>query len=215
MDIVNGTLARPESSGKEQDHWDHGNNEAFNVLLMCMSDKEVELIFSCETAADVWKKLDTLYQESMETLWQRYFGVMASPDKTPVNAMIEIQNYAAQLRRMGATIDEDFEIGRIISSLVDPKYRRIREEWIFVDADQQTTAFLLSRLKTWETSEAKKLVKSDETQKVDSGFNKGKPKANREEIAELKERTKCHLCKTKGHWARECPQKQDKKTLFY
>jgi hypothetical protein len=106
---------------------------------------------------------------------------------------------------------------------MDYKYRQFREAWKSVDTDQQTTGLLLSRFKTWEiedgkTGKPKKAEKSEEIQKENSGFKNGnnpngKPKKTREEIAEIKKRTNCHLCKTKGHWAWECPEKgkQEKK----
>lgn len=38
---------------------------------------------------------------------------MANENKSPVKTMIEIQNYAAQLRTMGAVIDKEMEIARV------------------------------------------------------------------------------------------------------
>jgi len=136
---------------------------------------------------------------------------MAGESNSPFKTMIEIQNYAAQLRSMGAVIDEEMETARIISSLMQDKYRQFREAWRSVDTTKQSTAFLLARLKTWqlEEGESNKTAPPEELpQKAYS--DKGKPKKSREEILEMKKKTKCHLYKNKRHWKSECPQRNRK-----
>ncbi|CAG7730587.1 unnamed protein product, partial [Allacma fusca] len=92
------------------------------------------------------------------------------------------------------------------------KFRNFREAWRSVDVSKQTTALLLSRLKTWEledqesggSSKASESGKAFTAQKQDGK----KPNRSKEEIAELKKKTKCHICAKQGHWARECPEKK-------
>ncbi|CAG7729838.1 unnamed protein product, partial [Allacma fusca] len=91
------------------------------------------------------------------------------------------------------------------------KFRNFREAWRSVVVSRQTTALLLSRLKTWELEdqESGSLAKTSESGKAFSAQkqNGKKPKLTKEEIAELKKETKCHIIK-QGHWARECPEKK-------
>ncbi|CAG7821616.1 unnamed protein product [Allacma fusca] len=69
-----------------------------------------------------------------------------------------------------------------------------------------------SRLKTWELedqesggiSKTSECGKAFAVQKEDGK----KPKRTKEEIAELKKKTKCQICAKQGHWARECPDKK-------
>jgi len=137
--------------------------------------------------------------------------------KNPVKTMIEIQNYAAQLRSMGATIEEEAEVARTISSLQEEKYRQFREAWRSVDASKQTTALLMARLKTWELEEeankaANQEIPENQSQKAYSAHRKGgRPRKTKEEYAELKKKTRCHICKKLGHWKSECPEKNKQK----
>jgi len=195
MGIVDGTTRRPLTDADKQQLWDQGNNEALTSLYLCMSDEEVEAISGCRTAAEIWRKLNTMYEsisgESKQVLWQKYYSIMANESNSPVKTMIEIQNYAAQLRSMGAVIDEEMEIARIISSLMQDKYRQFREAWRSVDSTKQSTALLLARLKTWqlEEGESNKTAPPEEVpQKAYSA--KGKPKKSREEILEIKKKKK-------------------------
>jgi hypothetical protein len=214
MEIVDGTKARPIAAGTDQDSWDQGNNEAQTTMLLSMSDAEVEAISGCSTAHEIWNKLSSMYQsisgESKQALWQKYYSIMASPDKSPIKTMVEIQSYASQLRSMGVTIDEEMEVARIVSSLMDEKYRQFREAWRSVDLAKQTSALLLSRLKTWELEEeAQGKTKPGESSKAfQAGKRIGSKPKSKEELAELKKRTKCHICKEMGHWRSECPTKK-------
>jgi hypothetical protein len=127
--------------------------------------------------------------------------------------MVEIQNYASQLRTMGVVIDDDMEVARVISSLMDNKFRNFREAWRSVEVGKQTTAQLLSRLKTWELEDeqAAKAKHSNESPKAYAAGKPNKQKKSKEELAELKKKTKCHFCKRKGHWKSECPENDKKK----
>jgi hypothetical protein len=188
-------------------------------MYLSMSDDEVEGTSGCRTAHEIWIKLNTMYEsvsgESKQVLsGQKYYGIMASENKSPVKTMIEIQNYAAQLRSMGATIDDEMEVARVISSLMNEKFRQFREAWRSVDVTKQTTALLLSRLMTWELEEVESgksnsLTEDTQAQKAFL-VKKGKPKKTKEEIAESKKKWPCFICKKKGHWKSECPDKKNK-----
>jgi hypothetical protein len=107
--------------------------------------------------------------ESKQVLWQKNYGIMASESKYPVKTTVEIQKYAAQLRSIGATIDDDMEVARVISSLMNESFRQFREAWRSVDTGKHTTALVLVRLKTWE-------LEDGETVKTTSMTEKPKPK---------------------------------------
>ena len=223
MGIVDGTTIRPTAAGEAQTKWDQENNEALTIMLLSMTDTEVESISGCVTSHQIWTKLGSMYQsisgESKQALWQKYYSIMASPGKSPVKTMVEIQNYASQLRSMGVVIDDEMEVARVVSSLMDEKYRQFREAWRSVEITKQTSALLLSRLKTWELEDAGTNDVSKRQEEVDNqkaytagkSQRKPKPKRTKEEWAEIKKKTKCHLCKLTGHWRSECPSKNKQK----
>jgi hypothetical protein len=184
-----------------------------------MNDQEVEAVSGCQTSAEIWSKLSAMYLSvsgaSKQVLWQKYYGVMAGSDKTPVKAMLEIQNLASQLRSMGVTIDEDMEVARIVSSLMYDKYRQFREAWRSVEPAKQTTGLLLTRLKTWEMKECppNPTAQLELLEKHRAYAVRKVRKKSKEEFAELKQKTNCHICRKQGHWKSECPQKDKKKQM--
>jgi len=208
MGIVDGTQKR-NAAGVNQDLWDQGNNEALTALYLCMGDDEVATVSGCITAHDVWSKLNAIYQmtsgESKQALWQQYYSVHTTPDKSPVQTMVEIQNYASQLRSMGAVIDQEMEVARIISSLMDDKYRQFREAWRSVDVEKQTTALLLSRLKTWELEE--EASNNMSSTNLEESYKAFTARFTKDELAVMKKNTTCHVCNKLGHWKNECPER--------
>jgi len=124
----------------------------------------------------------------MKVLAVSHYSIVANSEKSPIKTMVEIQNYAAQLRSLGVVIDQEMEVARIISSLMDDKYRHFREAWRSVDPEKQTTGLLLSRLKTWELEEeqqAKCKKLSSESSKAyiaKNSSNYGRPKKSKKEL---------------------------------
>ncbi|XP_035714090.1 uncharacterized protein LOC110857917 isoform X1 [Folsomia candida] len=109
-----------------------------------MTDEQVETVFGCKTAPEMWDKLSSIYQstsgENKQALWQKFYLIMAD-EKSPVKTMIQIQNIASQLRSLGIVIDDVAEVARVISSLAGDKYRQFREAWRSVDISKQSTKF--------------------------------------------------------------------------
>lgn len=212
MKVVDGTEARPTSSGQKQEDWDQKASEAFTAMLMSMGDDQVEAVSSCKTAQEIWQKLSVMYEstsgENKQLLWQQFYSITAKD--SPVKTMCEIQNIAAQLHSLKVTIIDDAIVARVISSLVDDKYRQFREAWRSVAIADQTSALLLSRLKIWELEEGRPSVSEKETSESASKAFKSQPKKrmSKEEIDKLKQKTKCNACGKKGHWRRECPSKK-------
>ncbi|OXA44686.1 hypothetical protein Fcan01_20682 [Folsomia candida] len=115
--------------------------------LISISEKiheQVETVFGCKTAPEMWDKLSSIYQstsgENKQALWQKFYLIMAD-EKSPVKTMIQIQNIASQLRSLGIVIDDVAEVARVISSLAGDKYRQFREAWRSVDIIEKTVIF--------------------------------------------------------------------------
>jgi len=223
FEIVNGTLLRPEIAGKEQKKYDAGATEAYTALILSLARDQIDKITGCDTAVEIWNKLRTIHQsstgEDIEALWQKFYSVFAN-NKSPVDTMCDIQNYAAQLRSVGVELKDSAEVARVISALSDEKYRNFREAWRSMDSSKRNSEQLLSRLKTWESEEGNSSTahhsrhhststSTGEKAYVASNKRGGrKPRKTKEEIEELKKKTKCHYCKNIGHWKSDCRKKK-------
>lgn len=128
LGIVKGTTSRP-AAGPDREKHDQKAQDAMTAMLLTMSDQEVENISGCGTAAEVWKKLGTMYEstsgENKQLLWKQFYEIMTTD--SPVKTLCEIQSYAAQLRSLGVTVDDDAIVARMTSSMQDSKFRQFRE----------------------------------------------------------------------------------------
>ncbi len=127
--------------------------------------------------------------------------------------MCDIRNLAAQLTSLGVVVEDEAVVARVISSMMDDRFRQFREAWRSVETSKQKTELLLSRLKIWELEEkeSSSLLTSD-TQVNAKAFRAGPPrrKKTKEEIAQLKKKTNCRECGKQSHRAAECRSKKDK-----
>ena len=144
ISIVNGTSTGPRS-GETQQEWDDRETEAFATLLACMEDSQVEAVAGCNTSNQIWIKLATIYEnssgENIQVLYMQYYAIMAN--ESPVKAMCEIQNLANQLMALGENISDEGIVARVKSSMIDDKFRQIREAWGSVNKTDQTPPNLL------------------------------------------------------------------------
>jgi hypothetical protein len=62
LEIVDGTTPRLVAAGADQKKWDKGNIDALAVMLLSMSNSEVEAVSSYTTATQIWTKLASMYQ---------------------------------------------------------------------------------------------------------------------------------------------------------
>ena len=215
MGVVDGTEDRPAAAGESQKKWDNLSKEAFSAMLNAMTDDEVDKVSGCDCAQEVWKKLCLMYEcssgENKAILWSQFYSVFATD--SPMNAMCEIQKYAAQLRSLGATVEDEQIVARVIHALHDDRYRYFREAWRSVPVTKQTAALLISRLKIWELEEgdshSASTAKSETSSKAFKSGQANKKKKTKEEIEKLKQKTKCRTCGQKGHWKAECHKKDE------
>lgn len=211
LGVVEGTEARHATDADLQAEWDQKSGDAFTAVLMSMSDEQVEIISSCTTVQEIWRKLATMYEsasgENKQLLWQKFYSVQTKD--SPLKAMCEIQNLAAQLRSLKVAVDDEAVVARVITSMMDDRFRQFREAWRSVETKKQKSELLLNRLKIWELEET--VSTSLSTSETHTKAFKAAPKVKKtkEEIAKLKKKSKCHKCGLKGHWQAECRKDKD------
>lgn len=131
LDIVEGRKTRPTSGADAQARFDQADSEAFTAMLMAMEDSQVEAVSGCTTSNEIWAKLLTMYENSSgackQSLWMQYYSVMTKD--SPVLAMVEIQSLATQLRNLKEALSDEAVVSRVISSMLDERYRQFREAW--------------------------------------------------------------------------------------
>jgi hypothetical protein len=122
---------------------------------------------------------------------------------------------ARQLSDLGCPIPESMVVMKILCSL-PPSFNTIGSAWDNLPTEMQTVHNLTVRLLKQET--VNKMQGAGNVEFDHAFFSKTQPASSSSQgrsnqkkegsyIDDLKRRTKCSICKEKGHWWKECPNK--------
>ena len=215
---VNGTIPKPAENAPELEKmtWLDNGNLAKQLIGESVSVPILENLVNCETAADMWSTLCSLYQQKsrehiymVQNKFYEYKMSIGDSINVHVNKVISLGNL---LKDLGKEVDDDMLITKIICSL-PPSYNSIVTAWANVPDDEQTVANLKVRLLQLENLMALQggELPGDTTfftrsNKSSSSQNrKNNYEQNKEYIKNLKGRTRCYNCDELDHWTAECP----------
>lgn len=89
---------------------------------------QIMVLFLCN-----FNTMDTSIGVSKQILWQQYYGVMARNEIYLLLKPGWKLKLCSELRSMGVVTGDEAEVTKVISSLVDDKFRQFREAWRSVD----------------------------------------------------------------------------------
>ncbi|UYV76125.1 hypothetical protein LAZ67_13002672 [Cordylochernes scorpioides] len=178
-------------------------------------------IVNCQTSAEMWKKLSTIYELKSETnkylLQQRFFEYKMNPNDNIATHISKVETLAQQMKDLGEPISDVALITKIICSLPD-KYKNFITAWDSVSSEEKTLENLTARLLKeeslqdhWDSSGNSK---PDNALMTFSKFNRNSTASNKQQqhqqsIKDKKKNTHCGYCKKKGHWWKECYKRKE------
>ncbi|KAI8433502.1 hypothetical protein MSG28_015534 [Choristoneura fumiferana] len=170
--IVDGTVVKPEDE-KQRTLWEAQDAKAQTLLVTRMSEEVMLHIISCETSAEMWRKLLSVYEQKSETsihiLQQRFFQFKYDEGSDMSVFLSKIQEMQNNLKQMGEEISDKFVITKVLMSLPED-YKHFISAWESASDDKQTYDNLVARLlieeerikeKENETGNKVKIFRSD------------------------------------------------------
>lgn len=195
-----------------QVQWNKDDGMAMFILTSSMDLNQISLIENCDTAKDVMRKLEAIYEQKSEfnkmLVHEKFYQYTYCPNDTMAQHVSKVEGLAKELRECGEKLSDTAVITKILSSL-PPSYRSLRQAWLSLDSDNQTIQNLTSRLIDEEAS----LVKDTNnetalvTTKRDLKQVKHIEKPNSSSTSNKSNsghRFVCYNCNKRGHFAREC-----------
>lgn len=192
------------------------DKKAKSYLLMSLDNQHVKLVLSCSTAKEIWDRLSAIHKQKSSTskivLQTQFFDARMNQGEKVAEYISRIEYLASQLKDAGEEVKDSTLVGKIVSGLPET-YSSFMSSWMGMDAANMTLNNLLPRLMAEEAIKQKfdgagssaMAAQSNATKK---GKNSKQPNrsSSKQNINELKKRTKCRKCGQKGHWKAECPQ---------
>jgi len=226
LEVTNGNTARP-IEGAVQAAWDKADKKARFVISQALDVSQVRHVMSLSTANDMWKRLESLYEQknpiSIHLMLQRFFEYKMSPKMSMADHVAKIEEMAKQLSDLGQKQDETVVITKVLTSL-PAKYRHVISAWDSLPKIEQTMINLLPRLLKEEElykgiadlklsdDEDSAALYSKSNKKAQSNYkrsvNRQADRNNQGDCNNQADKQKfkgtCHYCKKSGHMKRDC-----------
>lgn len=173
-------------------------------------------ILNCETSAEMWAKLESVYEQKSEAsihyLQQQFFNFVKDSDDNIATTISKLQSIVKQLKDMGEVISENMMITKILMCLPE-SYNHFFSFWEATEKAQRTLRNLVARLSMEESRLAFQASTSSafaarRDQRFKLNHQRGKENEQRFSPNEKKpdsNKPKCHFCKKIGHFKRNCP----------
>ena len=143
-DIVFGKETRHATDADLQLKWDISNRAGMGIILQTVEEKLTSHVFSCTTAVEMWKKLESTFGTSTawtkQELIQEFYG-MSLDDQTPTEMVDRLQTVAGKLNAMGYTsLDEPAILGKVLHELKGPRFESFVKAWSVLQPADKTVA---------------------------------------------------------------------------
>ena len=216
--IVNGTLPRPDPNAPELERasWAERDDLAKTKISSSVTMNILESLVNCETAAEMWFSLCSIYQrrskENIQSIQNSFFEYKMTTGDDISTHITKIPSIGSLLKDLGKPLTEDMIITKIMCSL-PASYNNIVTAWANVLEEQQTIPNLKVRLLQLEHLLTKQSGESSgdsafftrSSKKSSHNTKKHSHENDKAYIKELKGRTRCYNCGELDHWTAECP----------
>lgn len=205
LDVVEGRTLKPEDP-TERTAWENKDAKAQTLLVTRMTENVMLHIISCSTSAEIWRKLQSVYEQKTETnihiIQQRFFQYKFESGTEMSTFLSKIQELQNQLKQLGEGVSDKFVITKVLMSLPD-EYKHFVSAWESAPDSKQTMDNLIARL----------LI--EEERLKEKG---GQPSGSSAFVVKDRKNVKCFKCNKMGHFLSECKSnyKSDgQKKCFY
>ncbi|XP_017887754.1 uncharacterized protein LOC108629518 [Ceratina calcarata] len=227
--LVDGTEKKPgEDKPAELKVYNKLSSRA-KMIILCSIKQDLRChLINCKSAREMWDKLSELYgdtsADAKQAAWKQFYAFHITEDETVRVQLERFESILKKLEDVDRKPSDEAIVSKLLTSLPE-KFELFTIAWECTPKDDRTQKTLIARLikednrlsekeVTTLALRVKKASLSDAKNdaKNDARSDSKKKKRSKKDIEELKKKTRCGVCKEKGHWARECPQKNSGKS---
>jgi hypothetical protein len=222
FEVIQGKLTHPGDTAavaEERKRFLKADKAARKLIVTSVEKKPLDLLLSCTTAYDMWKKLNSVYdmksEENLSMIQKQFFDFKWEENNSVAHNISKIEQLSVKMKALGSDVGDKMIITRILTSL-PRKFNHFHSAWDSVDETKKTLDSLTTRLITeesrWKSDDEKEesvaLVtktnshrKEQPKQSNASGgkcFNCGRTGHQKKDC------TRCFICKRNNHKSSEC-----------
>lgn len=207
---------------------------ARRLIVTSIEKKPLDLLLSCTTARQMWKKLNAVYDmrsdENLSIVQKQFFDFKWDSDESVSHNLAKVEQLATKMKNLGGAVPESMILTRILS-ILPKKFNHFHSAWDSVEDKKRTLENLTARLmceevraQEQESSEDMAVALLMKRRSTNTSF----PKNNYQHKQNHDERQKktftgcytcgrtdhirkdcvgCHVCGSKGHLSRNCFKK--------
>ena len=191
-------------------------NQAHAIVCLAVSDPLLIYVRTTKTAKEAWDSLSGHFEEkslSKKIFYRRklYSTKMRMGECTMIDHVNKLKTIAEQLEALDDPVSDKDLVMILISSLPD-EYNNLITALETLKEDSLTWNYVRDRvINEFERRKSERSKKSDqEALYVNMKYKKGGGGHTSNKKKGI-ENFKCHYCKEKGHFLKDCPKKNNKK----
>lgn len=191
---------------EHDDNRRYEERKARTLLTSALNEENQMKVISCKTAAEIWSRLEAIYENKTSFEKLNLLGKLHSYKITSAlniaTAIGEIDSIAAKLVLLGEDISEDFKISVILRALPD-SFRTFKSIWKCTPESERTVDNLLTRVMA-EVEDNERVEENSAYIASDLADAVKRPR-DRAQTRQLSSDVVCYRCRRTGHIARNCP----------
>lgn len=230
FEVADGSWTKPEDLDFEDDTlrqeyqtrlkaWSQADKKARKLIVTTVGEKPMQYLMTCETAAEMWNKLLTVYEQRSEAsllmVLCQFYGYKKESTDDMATHISKLERLRERLKQMGEKVSDVNFMARIISTLPDT-YTHFASALDSAPDERRTIENMTSRLMMEEARIrardtevhdsvallAKKTVKPDNR---GEGRFRQQGQGDRTTDKQSKPwKIKCFRCHKEGHIKRDC-----------
>lgn len=213
--VASGMKVKPGVTG-DIEKWEKDDAIAMFTITAAMEARHITLIESCTTSCGMLAKLDSVFQQRSDfnkmLLLDKFHQLRMGTNETVVEYIARVENLSHQIKNTGESITDVTLITKILGTL-PAKYRNFRQAWLSMDESRQNLSNLTARLIDEEAN-----LNENEQEEMAFVANHRTPRSlvnQKPKVKQDKSKIVCYSCRKKGHFARECRSRTQKKSRDY
>ncbi|CAK9814081.1 Retrovirus-related Pol polyprotein from transposon TNT 1-94 [Anthophora plagiata] len=212
LEVCEGTLVRPDERSTNYEAklrcFVKADKAARKLIVTTVEKKPLDLLLSCTTAREMWKKLNAVYdmksEENLSLVQKQFFDFKWEINENVAHNLSKVEQLASKMKSLGSEVPDSMLVTRILCTL-PKKFSHFHSAWDSVEESKKNLENLTARLMSEEMRAAEQFVEEETVALMTkSRFDKKQYKSGQNNHIKKNVDIVCYICGRKGHKKKDC-----------